>query len=150
VSDVCIRRLVRRVKNWFERTLDNNSHQAAPDVHRIGSSGARIVRVTEKRVEYIDAAGRGQFVDVEECARNWVRWCHNHRQDFLPLGGASQAEIEEENARTVGLRGGSYPLWWAEFMNQRKTRFEFGTSEDRWGKLQGPLMVAGWRTFDTE
>ena len=130
-----------RVRNWFERTSD---------VHRIESSGARIVRVTEKRIEYIDAAGRVQFVDLEECARSWVRWCHNHRQEVLPLGGASQAEIDADNARTVGLRGGSYPLWWAEFINERKTRFEFGTWEDLWGKLQGPLMAAGWRTFDTE
>jgi hypothetical protein len=87
---------------------------------------------------------------LEECARNWVRWCHNHRQEVLPLRGASQAEIDAENARTVGLRGGSYPLWWTEFMNERKTRFESGTWEDLWGKLQGPLMAAGWQTFDTE
>lgn len=139
-----------QVRNWIKRTFDNMSHEAAPEVHRIGPSGAHIVSVTQKRIEYTDAAGRGQFVDLEECARNWVRWSHDHRQEFLPLGGASQAEIDAENARTVGLRGGGYPLWWAEFMNERKTRFEFGTWEALWGKLQGPLMAAGLRTFDTE
>ena len=35
-------------------------------------------------------------------------------------------------------------------MNERKTRFEFETWEALWRELQGPLMVAGWNTFDTE
>lgn len=137
-----------RVRNWFERTLDPLSHEAAPEVHRVGSSGSHIVAVTEKRIEYTDATGRGQFVDLQECAKNWQGWYNDHRQEFLPLG--SQVEIDAENARTVGLRGGSYPVWWAEFMNERKTRFEFGTWEALWRELQGPLMVAGWRTFDSE
>jgi hypothetical protein len=137
-----------QVRNWFERTFARMSHEAAPEVHRIGPSGSHIVRITENHIEYTDAAGRGQLIDLEECARNWERWYHDHRQEFLPLG--SQAEIDAENAHTVGLRGGSYPLWWAEFMNERKTRFEFDTWEALWRKLQGPLMVAGWRTFDTE
>jgi hypothetical protein len=126
------------------------SHEAAPEVHRIGSSDARIVRVTDQRIEYTDAAGRRQFVDLEECARCWVRWCHDHRQEFLPLGGASQAEIDAENARTVGLRGGGFPLWWTEFMNERKTRFEFESWEACRRELLGPLIAAGWRTFDAE
>ncbi len=126
------------------------SHEAAPEVHRIGVSGARIVCVTHQRIEYTDAAGRRHFVDLENCARCWVRWCHDHRREFLSLGGASQAEIDAENACTVGLRGGGYPIWWAEFMNERKTRFEFGTWEARCKELQGPLIAAGWRTFDTE
>jgi hypothetical protein len=58
-----------RVRNWFERRFDPMSHEAAPEVHRIGPSGAHIVRVTQKRIEYTDAAGGGQFVDLEECAR---------------------------------------------------------------------------------
>jgi hypothetical protein len=47
-----------QVRNWFERTFDHMSHEAAPDVHRIGPSGAQIVRVTQKRIEYTDAAGQ--------------------------------------------------------------------------------------------
>src|SRR5713101_4180262 len=73
-----------QVRNWIKRTFDNMSHEAAPEVHRIGPSGAHIVRVTHKRIEYTDAAGRGQFVDLEECARNWVRWSHDHSQEALP------------------------------------------------------------------
>jgi hypothetical protein len=136
------------VRNWFARKFGNMSHEPEPEVHRIGPSGARIVRVTHQRIEYTDAAGRRQFIDLEECAKCWVRWCHDHRQEFLLVG--AQAEIDGENARTVGLRGGGYPLWWAEFMNERKTRFEFETWEARCRELQGPLLAAGWRTFDTE
>jgi hypothetical protein len=76
--------------------------------------------------------------------------CHDHRQEFIPSVGASQAEIDAENARTVGLRGGGFPLCWIEFMNERKARFEFESWEASCRELQGPLLAAGWRTFDTE
>jgi hypothetical protein len=69
--------------------------------------------------------------------------------DLVPVSGASQEEIDTWNARCVGQRGGSYHQW-VEFMNDRKTRFEFETWEARVKELQGPLMVAGWNTFDTE
>jgi hypothetical protein len=124
--------------------------QTVPQVIRVGASVARIVRVTQKRIEYTDIAGQEQFVDLEECARNWVRWYDDHSQEFIPVPGASRADIDAENARCVGQRGGAHPLWWAEFMNELKTKFEFGTWDALWWELQGPLMLAGWRTFDTE
>lgn len=120
-----------------------------PEVVRVGASGARILSVTKERVGYIDMAGQEQSIDLKECAGNWTRWHDNHRQDFHAVPGASQADVDAENARCVGQRGGSHPLWWAEFMNERKTRFEFGSWEALWQELYGPLMVAGWSTFDT-
>ena len=48
-------------------------NQTAGEVVRIGASGARIVRVTQERIEYIDMAGQDQFIDLEECARIWGR-----------------------------------------------------------------------------
>jgi hypothetical protein len=134
------------MRNWFERTFGN----LTPEVHRVGSSNARIVSVTHQHIEYTDTAGRRLFVDLQGCAACWMRWCHDHRQEFIPLGGASQAEIDAENAHTFGLRGVGSPLWWIEFMNERKTRFEFESWEARCRELQGPLLAAGWRTFDTE
>jgi len=144
-------------------------NHAAGEVIRVGTSGARIVRVTQKHIEYIDMAGQGQFIDLEECARTWGRWYdhgffpvpgrwarwHAHSNELLPIpelfpGPPSQADIDAWNARCVGQRGGGYPLWWAELMNGRKTRFEFNTWEALWRQLQGPLMVTGWNTFDTE
>jgi hypothetical protein len=130
-------------------------NQTAGEVIRVRTSGARIVRVTHKRIEYIDMAGQDQFIDLEECARIWGRWHDVHSHELLPIpevfpGPPSQADIDAWNARCVGRRGGGYPLWWAELMNERKTRFEFETWEALWRELQGPLMVAGWNTFDTE
>lgn len=148
-------------------------NHTAGEVIRVGTSSARIVRLTRKYIEYIDMAGQDQFIDLEECARMWKRWHDVHSHEFFPVPGRwarwhdlhshellptpellpgppSHADIDAWNARCVGQRGGGYPLWWAEFMNERKTRFEFGTWEALWRKLQGPLMVAGWNTFDTE
>ncbi len=123
--------------------------QTMPEVVQVGTPGVRIARITQKRIDYVDMAGQAQFIDLEECARNWVRWYNDHRHEFLPVPDASQAEVDAENARCVGQRGGSHPLWWAEMMNERKTRFEFESWEALWRELQGPLMQAGWCTFDT-
>ena len=137
------------IPNWIERE-SHDASRMSPEGNRVGASGARIVRVSQQRIEYINKAGQEQFIDLEECARNWVRWYEDHRQEFIRMPGGSEADIDAENARCVGLRGGTYPVWWAEFMNEEKTRFEFGSWEALWRQLQGPLMVAGWRTFDTE
>ena len=123
--------------------------ERAGEVIRVGSSGARILRVTPDRVEYLDMAGQGQVIDLKECARNWVQWSKEQGGDLVPMSSASQEEIHSWNARCVGQRGGSHHQW-VEFMNERKTRFEFETWEARFKELQGPLMVAGWNTFDTE
>lgn len=124
--------------------------QPTSEVIRVGTAAARIVSVTQERIEYIDMAGQGQVIDLKECARNYVQWYDEHRREFIPLGGASQAAIDAEVAHCVGERGGPNPLWWIGLMNQRKTRFEFETWEASVQQLQGPLMGAGWNTFDTE
>lgn len=124
--------------------------QTTGNVIRVSTVGARIVSVTQERIEYIDMAGQGQVIELKECARNYARWYDEHRSEFIPLGGASQAEMDAEVARCVGRRGGPDPLWWIELMNDRKTRFEFETWEASMMQLQGPLMVARWNTFDTE
>jgi hypothetical protein len=123
--------------------------ERAGEVIRVGSSRARIVRVTLERIEYLDMAGQDQVIDLKECARNWVQWSKGHDGDLVPVSGASQEEVDNWNARCLGQRGGTY-YQWVEFMNERKTRFEFETWEARLKELQGPLMVAGWNTFDTE
>src|SRR5262245_8204046 len=43
------------------------------EIVRMGASGARIVAVTRQRIDYLDMAGREQFIDLEECARRWGR-----------------------------------------------------------------------------
>jgi len=47
--------------------------ERAGEVFRVGSSRARIVRVTLERIEYLDMAGQDQVIDLKECARNCTR-----------------------------------------------------------------------------
>jgi len=107
------------------------------------------MRVNHERLEYIDGAGQEQVIELKECARNWVRWHDNHRQEFVLLPGASEADALIENARCVGQRGALDDPPWAELMNERKTRFEFESYEALYRELLGPLSRAGWGTFDT-
>ena len=116
---------------------------------RIGVSPARIVAVTCQRIDYIDMAGQGQFIDLEECARNWGRRHDDRSQEFLPLPGATEDDISAWNARCVGQRGALDDPPWAEFTNERNTRFEFESYIALYTELLGPLMQAGWHTFDT-
>ena len=113
-------------------------------------AGARIERVGRQRVEYADTEGQEHFIDLQDCARNWLQWYDEHSQEFLALPGTTQPELDAENARFVGRRGGTHSLWWVEFTNERKTRFIFISWEVLWRELHGPLMLAGWLTFDCE
>ena len=131
-----------KVPNLFEREF-YAGNQISPDVNHVGPSIARILSVGRQRIEYVNRAGQKQFIDLEECAGNWVRWFDDHKDD--PLWSA-----DAERDRCVALRGGFGPIWWTEFMNGQATRFEFDSSKARQDELEGPLIEAGWRTFDTE
>jgi hypothetical protein len=122
----------------------------AREVVQIGISGARIVTVSRQRVDYIDMAGQAQFVDLEECARSWGQWHDGHRGEYLPLPGASDQSIAAWNACCVGQRGALDNPPWAEFQNERKTRFEFASREALYRELLNPLREASWQTFDTD
>ena len=117
---------------------------------RIGVSGARIVAVTRKRIDYIDMAGKEQFIDLEESAKGFGLWYAS--QEFLSFGDASEGSFEESiaawNANCVGKRGALEDPPWAEFMNARNTRFEFATEGALYGYLLVPLEQVGWDTFD--
>lgn len=117
---------------------------------RIGASGARIVAVTDQRIDYIDLEGRDLFIELGECASKWERGHEERRGEFLPLGDASDQDVAAWNARCVGLRGALDDPPWAQFMNERNTRFEFESCEDLYAELLVPLMKAGWQTFDTD
>jgi len=93
-------------------------------------------------------AGQEKFIDQELCASRWGRQHEDRRQEFLPLPGATEDGIAVWNAYCVGQRDTSDNPPWAEFMNERNTRFEFATYEAVYAELLGPLMQAGWHTFD--
>ena len=125
-------------------------NQTAPEIIRIGNGTARVTTVTQERVEYLDAAGQKWFVDLAQCAKNWVQY-HNKREgEFTLVRGATPESAAIWNSRCVGQRRLSDNPAWVEFMNERQTRFEFGTFEAAYAKLVGPLSNVGWHTFDLD
>lgn len=124
-------------------------NQTAPEIVRIGIASACVTSVTRQRVEYLDEAGQGWFVDLEQCARNWIRYRNDHEQELFLLPGASAESAAMWDSRCVGQRGAIDDPPWVEFMNERRTRFEFRTFEEVYAHLLGPLGRAGWHTFDT-
>ena len=67
----------------------------------------------------------------------------------LLLPGASAESAAMWRSRCVGQRGAIDDPPWVEFIHERRTRFEFETSEAVDAHLLGPLGKAGWHTFDT-
>jgi hypothetical protein len=88
-------------------------NQMVPEVVRIGVGNARIKCVTPQRVEYFDEAGQECFVDLEECARNWVQ---------------SRGADRGRKYRYVAGRGMIEHPHWLEFTNKRRTRLGFQSS----------------------
>jgi hypothetical protein len=115
-------------------------NQVVPEIVRIGVGNARIQCVTPQRVEYFDEAGQECFVDLEECARNWVK-------EYRDTG--------RRKYRYVAGRGMIEHPHWVEFANKRRTRLEFWSSEAYTSCFQGEarrlkhlLFEAGWITMD--
>jgi hypothetical protein len=125
-------------------------NQMVPEIVRIGVAKARIKCVTPQRVEYLDEAGLECFVDLEECSRNCIQSDDESEGDFALFTSEDRegaAAWSSRRIRYVGLRGMLDDPPWIEFTNKRRTRFEFGSSNEAVGlKLQ--LMQARWRTLD--
>lgn len=100
------------------------------DVVKIGSAGARIVRITAERLDYIDMAGRSRSLDLRLCHQNWMK---------------RHETISKEP--WVGERGVLDGPPWVEFLGERTVRFEF-ESTDALADVLRPLRELGWRTRD--
>ena len=112
-------------------------NQLVPEIIRIGVANARIKCVTPQRVEYLDEAGQECFVDLKECARNRVKDVESWRVE----DGA-----RERDYRTVANGVLVDDSSCIDFMNNRRTRFEFGSLEGAKAlKLQ--LAKARWRVL---
>jgi hypothetical protein len=112
-------------------------NQLVPEIIRIGVANARIKCVTPQRVEYLDEAGQECFVDLKECARNRVKDVESWRVE----DGARTGDY-----RTVAksVLVDDSPCF--EFMNDRHTRFEFGSLEGAQA-LKSLLAKARWRVI---
>ena len=128
---------------------NNNVEPQTREIIRIGAGGSRSINVTQRTVEYVGLAGELCTLDLQECARNWVRWHRDHSDEFIPVTDASPADIDDGNARCVGTRGACDNPPWVEFMNERRTRFEFDSYEAIYREILGPISRHRWQTFDT-
>jgi hypothetical protein len=118
----------------------------SPEIIRIGAGNARIKCVTPQRVEYFDESGQECFVDLEECARNWVQSLTGEDEDDLVLL-ASENSAARRKPRYVGGRGLLEDPPWIEFANKRRTRFEFESLNEGYGLII-PLKRVRLLTLD--
>jgi len=109
-------------------------NQIVPEIVRIGVGNARIKCVTPQRVGYFDEAGQECFVDLKECARNRVKDVESWRVE----DGA-----RERDFRLVAKYRFQDDSPCFEFMNDRHTRFEFGSLEGAQA-LKSLLAKARW------
>jgi hypothetical protein len=120
---------------------------------RMGTGFARITSVTPQRVEYTDEAGSAWFVDLDECAR--IGSCLEHAGLFPPSDDLDWAAVAtvgsrgSESAATssgcVGLRGALDEPAWFQFLDQRRTQFEFTDGRALYAELLTPMARM---TFD--
>jgi len=128
--------------------LDEGGEPKSLEVIRIETGSSRIISITQQRIEYLGLAGEPCTIDLEECARNYMRWHSDHSDEFVALSGP--AEVDAWNARCVGTRDLCDSPPWVQFMNERRTRFEFDSYEAIYRELLTPLSRYGWQTFDMD
>ena len=121
-----------------------------PEVVRIGVGSARLTRVTPLQVEYVDEAGEEHFIDLQECAQNWIRHFDENRARVVAVPGVSSESIAQWNARCIGSRGALSDPPWVVLMSEPSTRFEFKNYFEVHELLLVPLMEVGWHTFDSD
>jgi hypothetical protein len=122
----------------------------------IGIAPASITSIVKSRVKYTDDSGRELGVDLEECARIYA--CLNERNTFPPDDTTDWGALIESvpgfaalpipYQRVVGLRGAIDEPPWFQFLNRRRTQFEFKDYEHIRSALLQPLATSGWRTWD--
>jgi hypothetical protein len=123
----------------------------------IGRAPADIVAIAGSRVEYTDDGGKSSVVDLAECAR--VYQCLQERGAFPPeedldwgalidrVPGFSALELPLQ--AVVGLRGAIDEPPWFQFLNRRRTQFEFKDYDHIQNALLAPLAAAGnWYSWD--
>jgi hypothetical protein len=122
---------------------------------RIGTGAARIVDIIRRQLRYTDDAGADVIIDLEDCARIG-RALHN--ADLFPpaedtdwaklaTGKADFSSLDLSHG-CVGLRGAIDDPPWFQFLDRRRTQFEFKDEDDIRNDLLRPLAAAGWQTWD--
>ena len=123
---------------------------------RIGIGSSLIKVVTREKVEYTDEAGREMDVDLDECALTYL--CLYYAGQFPPRDDTDwskvadafpgRAAIDASRETCVGLRGALDDPAWFQFLNRRRTQFEFTDYGHIRSALIEPLGRAGRNSYD--
>jgi hypothetical protein len=129
----------------------------AVELVHIGSGPADIVAIAGPRVEYTDDNGKSLVVDLAECARVYRCLCDRRAfppDEALDWGALIDevpgfATLELPLQAVVGLRGAIDEPPWFQFLNRRRTQFEFRDYDHIQSALLTPLAAAGnWYSWD--
>lgn len=121
----------------------------------IGAAPARIVQIAGPVLDYIDDAGASLSIDLQECAR--IYGALESAGLFPPRDEMDWASFADANpgfstgdARwdCVGVRGALDEPPWFQFLNRRRTQFEFKDYDAFQQELRRPLGRAGWNSWD--
>src|ERR1700730_4532478 len=129
----------------------------AIELVHVGTPPAAIISVAKSRIEYTDDDGQNLNVDFEECAR--IYGCLRQLGAFPPDESTNWGELVDSVPDfatlplpiqpVVGLRGAIDKPPWFQFLNRRRTQFEFKDYEHIQHSLLAPLASTGiWRTWD--
>jgi len=127
------------------------------EVVHIGRGEARIVSITGPCLQFVDDLGQPSQIDLEECARMQV--CLEQAQAFPPGEDFDWAALADATAgfaslplsgqRVVGLRAAVDEPPWFQFLDRRRTQFEFIDYDHIKSALLDPLWAAGqWSSWD--
>jgi hypothetical protein len=123
---------------------------------RIGTGSARILDVTRQRLRYIDDHGAEAFVDLEDCARIFLTLQNaglfppGDDMDWTGLAANSPnfTTLDVSFGLCVGLRGALDDPPWFQFLDRRRTQFEFKDYDALKSDLRVPLTRVNWQTWD--
>jgi hypothetical protein len=128
----------------------------AIELVHVGTPPAGIILLEKPRLEYTDDEGRRLDIDLEECAR--IYGCLTQMAAFPPDESTNWGELIDSVPgfatlplpfqRVVGLRGAIDEPPWFQFLNRRRTQFEFKDYEHIQSALLQPLARSGWLTWD--
>jgi hypothetical protein len=122
---------------------------------RIGQKSARIMEVTPTTLRYLNEDGIAAAVDLDDCARIQASLEHaglfppRDDTDWTAIATADRA-FSQRNVLNgcVGLRAAVDEPPWFQFLDRRRTQFEFKDYDSIKGDLLRPLAAAGWGTWD--
>lgn len=107
----------------------------------------QIKSINKNSLQYIDGNGDLQFIDFEECRKNWVEYV-NKSEDF------SVNNLSVNETKCIGLRNMINKPPYIEFFTDHKVKIEFKFStfcllpHKAFTELQAKITEIGWNTYD--